>query len=128
MNCGMRNEFALQEHIEQIGQAEGAGLEKICYAPMTAAGKETELGECTVQSVFGYFQNDYDKFNASYENWDGFEINYLNTINDCTRILINNKADKERLGPAMEWEKKYISSLILRYGPQTALILGHSGT
>ncbi|XP_038117109.1 NPC intracellular cholesterol transporter 1 homolog 1b [Culex quinquefasciatus] len=144
--------FALQEHIEQIGQTEGAGLEKICYAPMTAAGKETELSECTVQSVFGYFQNDYDKFNASYENWDGFEINYLNTINDCTRnaylpacfgpyggpvepgiavggfpkpamgespdyrlatgvivtILINNKADKERLGPAMEWEKKYI--------------------
>ncbi|KXJ81281.1 hypothetical protein RP20_CCG020355 [Aedes albopictus] len=144
--------FELQEQIELIGQDEDAGLEKICYAPMTAAGQETVLSECTVQSVFGYFQNDYDKFNNIRTDIEGFEVNYLNTINDCTRnayipacfgpyggpvepgiavggfpkpasgespdfrlatgviitILIKNKANKDELGPMMEWEKKYI--------------------
>ncbi|XP_058443946.1 NPC intracellular cholesterol transporter 1 homolog 1b [Malaya genurostris] len=144
--------FALQENIEQIGQEEGAGLEKICYAPMTAAGKETELSECTVQSVFGYFQNSYDKFNDVYTDIEGYEMTYLNIINDCTKnaylpacfgpyggpvepgvavggfpksedggspnfrlatglvmtFLIKNKADKDKLGPMMEWEKKFI--------------------
>lgn len=143
--------FALQEQIEQIGQEDGAGLEKICFAPMTAAGKETVLSECTIQSVFGYFMNDYDKFNSVTDR-EGFEVNYLNVINDCTRnaylpvcfgpyggpiepgiavggfpkpamgespdfrlatgvivtFLINNKADKNELGPMMEWEKKFI--------------------
>ncbi|XP_053681579.1 NPC intracellular cholesterol transporter 1 homolog 1b [Sabethes cyaneus] len=77
--------FALQEQIEQIGQEEGAGLERICYAPMTASGKQTVLSECTVQSVFGYFQNSYQKFNEVYVDFEGFEVNYLNKINDCTR-------------------------------------------
>ncbi|XP_055525163.1 NPC intracellular cholesterol transporter 1 homolog 1b [Wyeomyia smithii] len=144
--------FALQEQIEQIGQEEGAGLEHICYAPMTASGEQTVLSECTIQSVFGYFQNSYEKFEDVYEDFEGLEVNYLNTINDCTRnaylpacfgpykgpiepgiavggfpkpvagsspdfrlatglvltFLIQNKADKEELGPMMEWEKKYI--------------------
>ncbi|XP_058815387.1 NPC intracellular cholesterol transporter 1 homolog 1b [Topomyia yanbarensis] len=144
--------FALQDHIEQIGQEEDAGLEKICYAPMTAAGKETELSECTIQSVFGYFQNSYKKFNDVYYDSEGYEMTYLNKINDCTRnaylpacfgpyggpvepgiavggfpkpeagespnyrlatglvmtFLIKNKANKDELGPMMEWEKKFI--------------------
>ncbi|XP_062539405.1 NPC intracellular cholesterol transporter 1 homolog 1b [Armigeres subalbatus] len=77
--------FELQDQIEQIGQEEGAGLEKICYAPMTAAGQETTLSECTIQSVFGYFQNSYSSFHSNYTNVQGYEVNYLNTINDCTR-------------------------------------------
>ncbi|XP_055608436.1 NPC intracellular cholesterol transporter 1 homolog 1b [Uranotaenia lowii] len=77
--------FALQDQIEQLGQEDGTGLEKICYSPMTAPGQKTELSQCTIQSVFGYFKNSLIKFNTTFSDAEGFEVNYLNTINDCTR-------------------------------------------
>uniref|UniRef100_A0A182PQ62 SSD domain-containing protein n=1 Tax=Anopheles epiroticus TaxID=199890 RepID=A0A182PQ62_9DIPT len=144
--------FELQNAIEQLGQEEGRGLEKICYAPMTLVGAETQLSECTVQSVFGYFKNNLAEFNRTGTDLNGFEVNYLDKINGCTRnaylpscfgtyggpiepgvavggfptptdgsnpdfrlatgvvltFLVENKAKKDELGPALEWEKRFV--------------------
>ena len=60
------------------------GLQNICYAPVTYAGSKTELSQCTVQSIFGYFQNSFRVFNeTSGPNENNITINYLNTLNKC---------------------------------------------
>jgi hypothetical protein len=41
----------------QLGQEEGKGLDKICFAPLVASGAAASLENCTVQSVWGYVQN-----------------------------------------------------------------------
>ncbi|XP_050099286.1 NPC intracellular cholesterol transporter 1 homolog 1b [Anopheles aquasalis] len=77
--------FRLQETIEQLGQEEGEGLERICYAPMTPVGAVTPLRDCTVQSVYGYFKNSLAAFNSVGTDAEGFTVNYLDKINGCTR-------------------------------------------
>lgn len=76
--------FKLQQQIERLGFDEGRGLDKICFAPVVYPGQETTLSDCTVQSVFGYFQNSYDEFN--YESIDplGYRNNYIDTIKACS--------------------------------------------
>lgn len=121
---------------------------------MVQIGEETELWQCTVQSVFGYFKNGLDQFNEV-ANVDGFVKTYLDHLNTCfvnsyglsclgryggpiepaiavggmppanpgesqdfklatgvvLTFLLNNKADKSELGPAMEWEKLFVDYL-----------------
>ncbi|XP_058063255.1 NPC intracellular cholesterol transporter 1 homolog 1b [Anopheles bellator] len=147
--------FRLQQTIEQLGQAEGRGLQRICYAPMTAVGEETQLPECTIQSVFGYFKNSVATFNSTSIDRDGYEVNYLDKLNGCTRnaylptcfgtyggpiepgvavggfpspapgespdfrlatavvltFLIENDVDRDKLGPAEEWEQRFVDFL-----------------
>ncbi|KAL6255124.1 hypothetical protein P5V15_013454 [Pogonomyrmex californicus] len=73
----------LQQQILQIGQETGEGLEKICYAPVQSefTGPVT-LNLCTVQSVWGYFQNDIKKFNET-EIIKGYKTNYLDRLYKC---------------------------------------------
>lgn len=68
--------FKLQHELEQIGQAEGKGLEHICFAPVTLAGAQTQLEDCTVQSVFGYFGNNFANFQPN---------TYLDVLDKCMR-------------------------------------------
>lgn len=68
--------FQLQQQIEQLGQADGTGLDRICFAPVTQAGADTRLQDCTVQSIFGYFGNSLDNVRPS---------NYLNVLDRCMR-------------------------------------------
>jgi Niemann-Pick C1 protein len=75
--------FQMQVELTNLGQAEGAGLEKICFAPVTASGTSPTLSQCTIQSIFGYFQDSFQKFNNS-RMQNGFEINYLNQIDKCS--------------------------------------------
>uniref|UniRef100_A0A1B0D1E4 Uncharacterized protein n=1 Tax=Phlebotomus papatasi TaxID=29031 RepID=A0A1B0D1E4_PHLPP len=77
--------FHLQEELAQLGQDEDLGLEKICFAPVIYPGEIPTLDQCTVQSVFGYFNHDYDKFNETRIDFNGFERNYLNIIISCTQ-------------------------------------------
>lgn len=73
--------FTLQQKIEDIGQSEGKGLEKICFAPM-ADSQKSGVSNCVVQSLFGYFSNSLEKFRAVIED-EGYEVNYLNTLDKC---------------------------------------------
>lgn len=72
----------MQQDIEQLGQEDDEGLEKLCFAPMVQFGEETKLIQCTVQSVFGYFDNNIRTFNAS-AVINGFTRNYLDKLNEC---------------------------------------------
>lgn len=67
----------------QLGQETNEGLEKICYAPVQNefTGPIT-LDLCTVQSIWGYFQNDIENFN-SISISAGYEINYLDNLYMC---------------------------------------------
>ncbi|GLG97656.1 hypothetical protein R5R35_004762 [Gryllus longicercus] len=48
----------LQKQIEFLGQVEGKGLDKICYAPLRSQFySETNVKECVIQSIWGYFTN-----------------------------------------------------------------------
>ena len=77
--------FKLQQQIEQLGQEEGEGLEKICFAPITYAGEMPTLTQCTVQSIFGYYGNSFAVFNRTSTDVNGFTVNYLDTIIKCTQ-------------------------------------------
>lgn len=72
----------MQMEIEQLGQAEGAGMEHVCFAPVTAADAEKDLTKCTVQSAFGYFGNSMDQFEAV-RTERNFTVNYLNRLDTC---------------------------------------------
>ncbi|XP_075158262.1 Niemann-Pick type C-1b [Haematobia irritans] len=78
--------FKLQEEIQAIGMTEGKGLNRICFAPMLYPGEQAEIEDCVVQSVFGYFQNDLELFETDYKDENGYDINYLNHLEDCLRV------------------------------------------
>lgn len=64
--------------ILQLGQEEGMGLEKICFAPLTSAFTgPTQLSQCVVQSIWGYFQNNN---NASFS-----DLSYLDHFMKCSQ-------------------------------------------
>ena len=67
----------------QLGREDGQPLEKICFAPLhnQFSGPVT-VDKCTIQTIWGYFQNSLETFNIEGEK-DGFKTNYLNVIYDC---------------------------------------------
>ncbi|GAB1859492.1 Niemann-Pick C1 protein [Camponotus japonicus] len=81
--------YDLQQQILQLGQETDKGLEKICYAPVQSEfiGPVT-LDLCTVQSVWGYFQNNIELFNET-KTSDGYEINYLDYLYKCMQNPFN---------------------------------------
>lgn len=74
--------FELQQTIEEIGRTESKGLENICFAPMRSSDETPQVSQCVVQSIFGYFGNDLEKFRKERQDGD-FTINYLNTLDNC---------------------------------------------
>lgn len=75
--------FRLQEAVEQLGQSTSNGLEMICFAPMTYAYEKQTLDKCTVQSIFGYFQNSIEIFLLNSTDIEGNDDNYLNKLDKC---------------------------------------------
>ncbi|KAF2896926.1 hypothetical protein ILUMI_09250 [Ignelater luminosus] len=147
--------FDLQEKVKTIGHGTDHSFDKICFAPLRTKGQvKTNVEECVVQSVWGYYQNDMSTFDETDTDDDGYEVNYLDHFVACTQnpyntdclapyggpvdpaiavggflregeylsdnpdykkasaviltFLVNNYHNKTRLGPAMEWEKKYV--------------------
>lgn len=69
----------------QLGQDDGKGLQRICYAPVrNDFTGPTTVDLCTVQSVWGYFQNDLDKFEKT-DVSGPYEINYLDHLYKCAQ-------------------------------------------
>jgi Niemann-Pick C1 protein len=67
-----RREF--ESSFLQLGVEEGKGLNKICFAPLVAAGDDAMLENCTVQSVWGYLKNERD-----------FPHDYIETMMKCIK-------------------------------------------
>ncbi|KAF5295230.1 hypothetical protein FQR65_LT10514 [Abscondita terminalis] len=147
--------FKLQEQIKNIGAETDYSFDKICFAPLRSKGQvDTNLDECVVQSVWGYYQNDMDTFEETSKDDHKNVVNYLDRFVSCTQnpynfdclapyggpvdpaiavggflnegeylsehpdytksraiiltFLVNNYHNKTNLGPAMEWERKFI--------------------
>ncbi|KAL0126706.1 hypothetical protein PUN28_005221 [Cardiocondyla obscurior] len=121
--------YDLQQQVLQLGQESDEGLEKICYAPVQNefSGPVT-LDLCTVQSVWGYFQNSIEIFNETKN--EEYEINYLDHLYKCMQNSFNPECLAPYKGPIIpaiaiggflrEGEFKYDSS---DYIKSTALIL-----
>ena len=76
------NKFVLL--LFQLGEDEGNGLEKICFAALHSPYTgPTQRSQCVVQSLWGYFQDDVDLFNDTSTDSEGFTVNYLDHIMKC---------------------------------------------
>ncbi|XP_039499323.1 NPC intracellular cholesterol transporter 1 homolog 1b [Drosophila santomea] len=82
----LKEVFELQDSIMKLGMADNEGLDKICYAPVLMAGETPTVERCAIQSVYGYFQHDMDRFENSYVDGNNYTINYLNQMEDCLRV------------------------------------------
>nr|CAD7194277.1 unnamed protein product [Timema douglasi] len=90
----------LQEKIEAIGASDGGGLEKICFAPLTSSFTgPTIISQCTVQSIWGYFQDDMSLFNETDTDAEGFTVDYLDHIKACTQNAYNPNCMAQYGGP-----------------------------
>ncbi|XP_076221530.1 NPC intracellular cholesterol transporter 1 homolog 1b isoform X2 [Nomia melanderi] len=88
--------YDLQKKILDLGQDEGEGLERICYAPIqNDFTGPTTLNHCTVQSVWGYFQNSLEKFNGTYER------NYLDHLYQCAQNAFDPGCTAPYKGPVL---------------------------
>ncbi|CAG9859649.1 unnamed protein product [Phyllotreta striolata] len=84
--------FALQEQILKLGEGTLHGFDKICFAPLRKEGQtDTDVSECVVQSIWGYYQNDVETFNSTGEDPTppGYKTNYLDRFVKC----VNNPYD-----------------------------------
>lgn len=76
----------LQQSIREIGKGKDYGLDKICFAPLRSPGQVTlKNEECVVQSIWGYYQDSEDTFNATETDANGYEVNYLDKFLACTQ-------------------------------------------
>ncbi|XP_032670245.1 NPC intracellular cholesterol transporter 1 homolog 1b-like isoform X2 [Odontomachus brunneus] len=91
--------YDLQSKILQLGQETHEGLEKICYAPVQSEFiGPVSLDLCTVQSIWGYFQNSIDTFNTTW-NSDGYNLNYLDHLYGCMQNALNPNCLAPYKGP-----------------------------
>ncbi|KAK2576131.1 hypothetical protein KPH14_007462 [Odynerus spinipes] len=91
--------YDLQEKVLQLGRDTSEGLENICYAPVyNDFFGPMNVSYCTVQSIWGYFQNDIAKFNATKEV-KGYETNYLDRLYKCMQNAFNPECLAPYKGP-----------------------------
>lgn len=72
------------------GSITGVGLENICYAPLTSpfTGPVT-VDKCTIQSLWGWFQDNLSILDEVDEDIEGFETNYLDRLLNCFKNPFN---------------------------------------
>lgn len=81
--------YKLQRQIELLGQSDGVGLEKICFAPLTSPFTgPAQVSDCAVQSIWGYYQDDLDVFNSTSEE-SNYTVNYLDHFKACSQNPYN---------------------------------------
>ncbi|XP_055643175.1 NPC intracellular cholesterol transporter 1 isoform X2 [Toxorhynchites rutilus septentrionalis] len=92
--------FELQEAIKKIESKlddnSTVGLKDICYAPLSSDYRgPTETEDCVVQSLWGYFQDDMETFDAEDEDPQGYPVIYLDKLMQC----FGNPYNPECLAP-----------------------------
>ncbi|GLV34537.1 Niemann-Pick type C-1a [Carabus blaptoides fortunei] len=86
----LKTVFELQEQIKAIGAGEDYGLDKICFAPLRSEGQvTTDVNECVVQSLWGFYQDSIDTFDETDVDPSGFEKNYLDHFVGCSQNPYN---------------------------------------
>lgn len=59
-------------------------MEKICFAPLSSEFTgPVQPKDCVVQSIWGYFQDDLERFEETDTDSKGFEITYLDALMKC---------------------------------------------
>ena len=78
--------FELQEEIKKIEISANRTLADICFAPLSSpySGPIT-VSECTIQSIWGYWQDDVDGFKRTSTDRNNFTVNYLDHFKACTQ-------------------------------------------
>jgi len=75
--------FELQEGIKSIITPNNYTLADICFAPLTGPFTgPTTVSHCTIQSIWGYWQDDLKKFENSEEEGN-YTVNYLDHFRVC---------------------------------------------
>ncbi|XP_033220867.1 NPC intracellular cholesterol transporter 1 [Belonocnema kinseyi] len=75
----------LQEQIKKIRISGDRTLANICFAPLASPDSETTVNQCTIQSIWGYWQDDVDNFNSASLDTNNFTVNYLDSFKACTQ-------------------------------------------
>lgn len=80
----------LQEGIKSIVTPNNLTLADICFAPLSSPNDEPiNLSQCAIQSVWGYYQDDLQKFEKSIVE-NNFTVNYLDTFMACSQCVLHN--------------------------------------
>ncbi|KAL3273722.1 hypothetical protein HHI36_015151 [Cryptolaemus montrouzieri] len=86
----LKSVLKLQESIKSLGEGTDYSLDKICFAPMrNALDAETDVSECVVQSIWGYYQDSEENFDETSEDPKGFLTNYLDKFTICSQNPYN---------------------------------------
>ncbi|XP_044253675.1 NPC intracellular cholesterol transporter 1 isoform X1 [Tribolium madens] len=96
----LKEVLKLQERIKAIGAETDYALGRICFAPLRSVGKvSTDVEECVVQSIWGYYQNDEETFDETDIDPAGYETNYLDYFISCAQNPYNPKCLAPYGGP-----------------------------
>ncbi|XP_043485324.1 NPC intracellular cholesterol transporter 1 isoform X2 [Leptopilina heterotoma] len=86
----LKKVYDLQEGIKNIVISDNRTLADICFAPLTSPySGPTTVSKCTIQSIWGYYQDDLETFNETSEDKNGFVVNYLDHFKECTQNPYN---------------------------------------
>ncbi|KAL2715871.1 NPC intracellular cholesterol transporter 1 isoform X2 [Vespula squamosa] len=81
--------YELQEKIKKVLTPSNYTLSDICFAPLrNAFTDQPTVEECAIQSIWGYWQNDLEKFDTSTLE-DNYTVNYLDHFVMCSQNAYN---------------------------------------
>ncbi|XP_046748991.1 NPC intracellular cholesterol transporter 1 isoform X2 [Diprion similis] len=89
----------LQEEIKRITTVNNYTLAEICFSPLTAwYTGPTKVSDCAIQSIWGYWQDNVETFNAT-EEVGGFNQTYLDHFKTCTQSPYSSSCLAQYKGP-----------------------------
>ncbi|EFN66499.1 Niemann-Pick C1 protein [Camponotus floridanus] len=85
----LKTVLELQEGIKNIITANNYTLADICFAPLTGPFTgPTTVSQCTIQSIWGYWQDSLEKFETSDDD-NNYTVNYLDHFRVCSHDVIS---------------------------------------
>ncbi|KAI4483549.1 hypothetical protein M0804_007809 [Polistes exclamans] len=91
--------YDLQEKVLKLGRDTNESMENYCYAPVyNDFLGPMSVSYCTVQSIWGYFQNNQTTFNET-DQIKGYETNYLDRLYKCMQNPFNPDCMAPYKGP-----------------------------
>lgn len=85
----LKTVLELQEGIKHIITANNYTLADICFAPLTGPFTgPTTVSQCTIQSIWGYWQDSLQKFESS-DDENNYTVNYLDHFRVCSQNAYN---------------------------------------